>query len=120
MSDRCPQPRVRCMPVVSHSFLGEYILPPFHTNFEGEVPGGGQVSTSFPSTNLTRGHAALWLLRVTPCRKGIHLQISMPSPRFEPRPYNTAVSVANHYTGWAGEMRLIHSLSHFSRYLRNY
>ncbi|GFX29219.1 hypothetical protein TNCV_3217531 [Trichonephila clavipes] len=25
----------------------------------------------------------------------------MPSPGFEPRPYGTAVSVTNHYTGWA-------------------
>ncbi|GFX46842.1 hypothetical protein TNCV_4039881 [Trichonephila clavipes] len=24
----------------------------------------------------------------------------MPSPGFEPRPYGTAVSVANHFTGW--------------------
>ncbi|GFW45239.1 hypothetical protein TNCV_4733471 [Trichonephila clavipes] len=25
----------------------------------------------------------------------------MPSPGFEPMPYGTAVSVTNHYTGWA-------------------
>ncbi|GFX95901.1 hypothetical protein TNCV_2084811 [Trichonephila clavipes] len=25
----------------------------------------------------------------------------MSSPEFKPRPYGTAVSVANHYTGWA-------------------
>ncbi|GFY34191.1 hypothetical protein TNCV_2504941 [Trichonephila clavipes] len=37
----------------------------------------------------------------TPCREGtIHLQTSMSSPGFEPRPYGTAVSVTNHYTGW--------------------
>ncbi|PRD27360.1 UNVERIFIED_CONTAM: hypothetical protein NCL1_35568 [Trichonephila clavipes] len=24
----------------------------------------------------------------------------MPSPGFEPKPYGTVVSVANHYTGW--------------------
>ncbi|GFT15002.1 hypothetical protein TNCV_4315891 [Trichonephila clavipes] len=36
-----------------------------------------------------------------PCHKGtIHLQTSMPSPEFEPRPKGTAVSVNNHYTGW--------------------
>ncbi|GFV17779.1 hypothetical protein TNCV_989901 [Trichonephila clavipes] len=25
----------------------------------------------------------------------------MPSPDLEPRPYGTAVSITNHYTGWA-------------------
>ncbi|GFT39224.1 hypothetical protein TNCV_2897431 [Trichonephila clavipes] len=39
---------------------------------------------------------------VPPCRKGtIHLQTSIPSPGFEPRPYSKAVSFTNHYTGWA-------------------
>ncbi|GFW32321.1 hypothetical protein TNCV_674801 [Trichonephila clavipes] len=39
---------------------------------------------------------------VSPCRKGpIHLQKSMPSPGIEHRPYSTAVSVINRYTGWA-------------------
>ncbi|GFX17811.1 uncharacterized protein TNCV_2292601 [Trichonephila clavipes] len=67
-------------------------------NLEGEIPGSGQG----PSTNHTRGLAARRLFRVPPCRKGtIHLQTSMSSPRFEPSPYGTAVSVANHYTGWA-------------------
>ncbi|GFT84609.1 hypothetical protein TNCV_714521 [Trichonephila clavipes] len=38
----------------------------------------------------------------TPCRAGtIHLQTSMSSPGFEPRPYGTAVSVAHHCTGLA-------------------
>ncbi|GFU06205.1 hypothetical protein TNCV_4765121 [Trichonephila clavipes] len=56
----------------------------------------------FPSTNYTRGLAARRLFRVPPCRKGtIHLQTSMPSQGFEPSPYGIAVSVANHYTGWA-------------------
>ncbi|GFW12787.1 hypothetical protein TNCV_3884971 [Trichonephila clavipes] len=31
----------------------------------------------------------------------IHSQISMSSPGFESSPNGTAVSVANHYTGWA-------------------
>ncbi|GFX10689.1 transposable element Tcb1 transposase [Trichonephila clavipes] len=31
-----------------------------------------------------------------------HLQTSMSSPGFEPGPYGTAVSFANHYTGWEG------------------
>ncbi|GFV48951.1 hypothetical protein TNCV_1093511 [Trichonephila clavipes] len=63
-------------------------------------PGASQLS--FPSTNHTRGLAARWLFRVSPCRKGtIYLQTSTSSPGFEPSPYGTAVSIANHYTGWA-------------------
>ncbi|GFV74520.1 hypothetical protein TNCV_5129621 [Trichonephila clavipes] len=61
---------------------------------------------SSPSTNLTRGPAARRLFKVPPCREGtihdtIHLQTSMSSPGFKPSPNGTAVSVANHYTGWA-------------------
>ncbi|GFT58780.1 hypothetical protein TNCV_4237361 [Trichonephila clavipes] len=42
---------------------------------------------SSPSTYLTRGLAARWLFRVPQCRKGnIHLQTSMLSLGFEPRP----------------------------------
>ncbi|GFX19295.1 hypothetical protein TNCV_3014341 [Trichonephila clavipes] len=53
-------------------------------------------------TNLARRLAARRLFRVPPCRKGtIHLQTSMPSPGFEPKPNGTAASVTNHYTGWA-------------------
>ncbi|GFY19820.1 transposable element Tcb1 transposase [Trichonephila clavipes] len=53
-------------------------------------------------TNLTRELAARRLFRVPPCRKDtIHLQTAMSSPGLEPRSYGTAVSVANHYTGWA-------------------
>ncbi|GFX30642.1 hypothetical protein TNCV_4861661 [Trichonephila clavipes] len=35
--------------------------------------------------------------RVPICR----IQTAMSSPGFEPSPYCTAVSIANHYTGWA-------------------
>ncbi|GFS55560.1 hypothetical protein TNCV_1627751 [Trichonephila clavipes] len=57
---------------------------------------------SSSSTNLTRGLAVRWLFRVLPCRKGtIHLQTSSSSPGFESRPYGTAISFTNHYTGWA-------------------
>ncbi|GFX94916.1 hypothetical protein TNCV_2379891 [Trichonephila clavipes] len=48
--------------------------------------------------------AAQQLFRVPPCHEDtihIHLQTSMSSPRFNPSPYSTAVSVTNHYTGWA-------------------
>ncbi|GFX99209.1 hypothetical protein TNCV_2493901 [Trichonephila clavipes] len=42
---------------------------------------------SSPSTNLKREHATRQLFRVLLCRKGtLHLQTSMPSPRFEPSP----------------------------------
>ncbi|GFY28078.1 putative DD41D transposase [Trichonephila clavipes] len=52
-----------------------------------------------------RGFVARRLFRVPPCRVGtIHLQTSMSSPGFELRPYVTAVSVANHYTGWAASI----------------
>ncbi|GFS88488.1 hypothetical protein TNCV_1461281 [Trichonephila clavipes] len=56
---------------------------------------------SSPSPDHMRDLAARRLFRVPSCHKGtIHLQTLMSSPRFEPSPYSTAVSVANHYTGW--------------------
>ncbi|GFV42042.1 hypothetical protein TNCV_1569091 [Trichonephila clavipes] len=62
--------------------------------------GASHLSSS--STNHARGLAARRLFIVPSCREGtIHLQTSMSSPEFEPSPYGTAVSVANHYTGWA-------------------
>ncbi|GFY35592.1 hypothetical protein TNCV_196921 [Trichonephila clavipes] len=42
----------------------------------------------------------------------IHLQTSIPLPRFEPRPYGTAVSVTNHYTGWAARTWIAKTLKH--------
>ncbi|GFV21708.1 hypothetical protein TNCV_164391 [Trichonephila clavipes] len=77
-------------------------IPP---QFRGRTPwwcGRGMSGTShlsFPSTNLTRGLAARRLFRVFPSRKfTLHLQASMSSPGFGPRPYGIAVSVAGHYT----------------------
>ncbi|GFY30671.1 hypothetical protein TNCV_3118311 [Trichonephila clavipes] len=35
------------------------------------------------------------------CKSTIHLQTFISSLGFEPWPYSSAVSVANHYTGWA-------------------
>ncbi|GFW43049.1 hypothetical protein TNCV_1474441 [Trichonephila clavipes] len=65
-----------------------------------ERPGASHLSS--PSTNHTKGFAARRLFRVPPCGKGtIYLQTSMSSPGFKHSPYSTAVSVANHYTGWA-------------------
>ncbi|GFX95404.1 hypothetical protein TNCV_3684561 [Trichonephila clavipes] len=47
-----------------------------------------------------RGFAARRLFKVLLCREGpIHLQ-TMSFPGFKPSPNDTAVSVANHYTGW--------------------
>ncbi|GFT31335.1 hypothetical protein TNCV_607791 [Trichonephila clavipes] len=49
-----------------------------------------------------RGLATRRLFRVPPCCEGtIHLQTSMSSPGFEPRPYGTVVGVVSRYTGWA-------------------
>ncbi|GFW61406.1 hypothetical protein TNCV_4137231 [Trichonephila clavipes] len=57
---------------------------------------------SFLTTNLTRRLVARRLFIVPPCRKGtIHIQTSMSSLGFEPRPYGTAFSVANQHTGCA-------------------
>ncbi|GFU99846.1 hypothetical protein TNCV_506671 [Trichonephila clavipes] len=73
-------------------------VPP---KFEREIPEVGQGPPPlFSFTNHTRGLKARWLLRVPPCRKAtILLQTSMSSTGFEPSPYGTVVSVANHYTG---------------------
>ncbi|GFU77461.1 hypothetical protein TNCV_3498341 [Trichonephila clavipes] len=75
----------------------------FHPNFEGEHPEGVQGPPIFSlSTNPTRGLAARRLFKVPPCREGtINLQTAMFSPDFENRLNGTAVSVTNHYTGWA-------------------
>ncbi|GFU03314.1 hypothetical protein TNCV_3338331 [Trichonephila clavipes] len=71
-------------------------------NRENTLGWSGASHLSSPSTDLTRGLAARRLFKVPPCREGtIHLQTSMSSPRFEPSPNGTAVTVANHYTGWA-------------------
>ncbi|GFU55214.1 RNase H domain-containing protein [Trichonephila clavipes] len=78
-------------------------LARFHPNFEREHPrGAGASRLSSPSTYLTRGFTARWLFRVPPFREGtIPLRTFMPSVGFESRSYGTAVSVANHYNGWA-------------------
>ncbi|GFT17410.1 hypothetical protein TNCV_4806771 [Trichonephila clavipes] len=63
----------------------------------GDVSG---LPSLYPFTNLTRGLAARRKFKVPPYRKGtIHLQTSTSSPGVEPRPYSTAVSLANHCTG---------------------
>ncbi|GFU57138.1 hypothetical protein TNCV_1780011 [Trichonephila clavipes] len=83
------------MPVTSNIWLVS--SPILRENTLGVVRG-----LSSPSTSLTRGLVARRLFRVPSCRVGtIHLQTSMPSPGFEPRPYGTAGSVTNHFTGWA-------------------
>ncbi|GFV74093.1 hypothetical protein TNCV_4510001 [Trichonephila clavipes] len=58
---------------------------------KGENTGGMGLPPLFPF------HQPHERIRLPPCRKGtIHLQTSMSSPGFEPSPYGTAVSVANH------------------------
>ncbi|GFV21798.1 hypothetical protein TNCV_3220041 [Trichonephila clavipes] len=63
-----------------------------------------------PYTNLMRGLAARRLFKAPLCHEGtIHLQTSISSPGFGRRPNDTAVCVANHYTGWIrGVDALIH------------
>ncbi|GFW44676.1 hypothetical protein TNCV_4482211 [Trichonephila clavipes] len=73
-------------------------------HFSGRKPCGWLWSShlSSLSINLTRGLVARRLFKVPPCREGtIYLQTPMSTPGFEPCPNGTAVSVANHYTGWA-------------------
>ncbi|GFU27643.1 hypothetical protein TNCV_3825551 [Trichonephila clavipes] len=81
-----------CTPVVIRSF--EHHTVRIFSVFSGVSEA---YHLSSPSTNITRGHTARRLWR----KRNIHLQTSMPSPGFEPRPYSTTVSVTNHYTGWA-------------------
>ncbi|GFS73101.1 hypothetical protein TNCV_686791 [Trichonephila clavipes] len=114
VSDRGPRNSsrqwARCTPVVNRSIehhTGDSTIY-LGSNPILRDPGGvsGASHLSSPSINLTRGLATRWLFRVLPCRKGtLHLRTSLPSPGFEHRPYGTAVSVTNHYTGWATPIR---------------
>ncbi|GFT74053.1 hypothetical protein TNCV_3707861 [Trichonephila clavipes] len=83
-------------------------------NFYGEHSEGGQrPPTSFPLPPL--GLEARRLFRLPPCREGtIHLQTSMSSQGFEPIPYGTVVSVANHYTGWVTVSYLNTGIGHMT------
>ncbi|GFT11237.1 hypothetical protein TNCV_1143751 [Trichonephila clavipes] len=98
-------------PVVSRSFehhTGGSTIWLDSAQFRGRTLWGWSEASrlSSPSINLTRGIAARRLFRVPSCRAGtIHLQTSMSSPGFEPSPYGTAVSVANHYTGWTTQTK---------------
>ncbi|GFU21397.1 hypothetical protein TNCV_891411 [Trichonephila clavipes] len=77
----------------------------------------GASHLSSPSTNLTRGHAARRLSVVPPCSDGtIHLQTSISSPGFKPRPYGTGASFANYETGWATESRVYESYINIALY----
>ncbi|GFT91281.1 hypothetical protein TNCV_2168691 [Trichonephila clavipes] len=68
------------------------------------VSGASHLSSS--STNLMRELVARRLFRVPTCHKGtFQLQTPMSSPGFEPRPYGTAISITNQYTGWAARLR---------------
>ncbi|GFT53217.1 hypothetical protein TNCV_4233141 [Trichonephila clavipes] len=66
--------RLDSTPTLRENFLEVFMVSHFYSLF----------------TNLTRGLATRRLFRVPPCHKG---------PGFEPRPYSTATSVTNHYTG---------------------
>ncbi|GFY06274.1 hypothetical protein TNCV_2680661 [Trichonephila clavipes] len=95
------------MPVVSLSFehhAGDSMVlfgstPIFKENTLGW---SGASHLSSPSTNLTRRLVARQLFRVPPHHETtIHLQTAMPSLGIKPRSYGTAVSITNHYSGWA-------------------
>ncbi|GFX86929.1 hypothetical protein TNCV_2124761 [Trichonephila clavipes] len=94
-------------PVVSRSFGHHQVTVLFSSvppQLRGRTLWGwSKVShLSSPSINLMKGLAARQLFRVPPCYEdAIHLQTSTSSPGFELSPYTTAVSIANHYTGWA-------------------
>ncbi|GFX60042.1 hypothetical protein TNCV_4557231 [Trichonephila clavipes] len=75
-----------------------------HARDAGEHSGGGQgLPTSIPLLPTSRedlrldGYLEYYKYRADT----IHSQKSISSPGFEPSPYGTAVSVANHSTGWA-------------------
>ncbi|GFW38127.1 DUF4817 domain-containing protein [Trichonephila clavipes] len=78
---------------------------------------GQEPPTSLPLPPTSRGDLRLnGYLKYPHAEKTIHLQTPMSSPGFEPRPYGTAVSVANHYTGWATLFGLaIHQNDHQAR-----
>ncbi|GFT25083.1 hypothetical protein TNCV_179921 [Trichonephila clavipes] len=94
-----------CTPIVSRNFehrAGDSTFWLVPTPSLRENTFGGVSGLPTLLTNLTRGLAVRRLFRVRPCREGtIRLQTYMPSPGFKSRSYGTAVSVANHYTGWA-------------------
>ncbi|GFV01289.1 hypothetical protein TNCV_3375231 [Trichonephila clavipes] len=83
-------------------------LARFHSKIEG-------VTHPYPPCEGLRGLPPLFpfhqsndrtcsstVTKSTPCCEStIHLQTSMSSPVFEPRPNGTAVNVSNHSTGWA-------------------
>ncbi|GFW72377.1 uncharacterized protein TNCV_704141 [Trichonephila clavipes] len=81
----------------------QYDLARFHPNFEGGHLGVVRgLPPLYPFHQPQERTCSSTAILSTPCRKGtIHLQTSMSSPGFEPSPYGTAVSIANHYTGWA-------------------
>ncbi|GFW19945.1 hypothetical protein TNCV_866511 [Trichonephila clavipes] len=95
------------------------ILARLHPNFEGEYPGGQGPPTSLPLPPTSRENLRLdGCLKYPPATKErdtftstIHLQTSMSSPGFEPRPNGTAVSVANHYTGWTTYLLYLYTLN---------
>ncbi|GFX49146.1 hypothetical protein TNCV_5041401 [Trichonephila clavipes] len=96
----------------------------FHTTGQGSIPGQGRILwgrsgashlsspfANFNSRRAARGLAARRLFKVPPyCEDTIHLQTSISSPGFKPRTDGTAVSVANHYTGWATSFNVDRSL----------
>ncbi|GFX24444.1 hypothetical protein TNCV_992591 [Trichonephila clavipes] len=83
------------MPVVSRSFehhAGDSTIWLSSFPFLRENPLGWSETSHLSSPSSSTGT--------------IHLQTSLPSPEFEPKPYGTAVSVGNHYTRGVAEKYL--------------
>ncbi|GFW73034.1 hypothetical protein TNCV_831531 [Trichonephila clavipes] len=57
-----------------------------------------QLHSGFRANELTQTRCGI-------TESTIHLQISMSSPGFEPKPNSKAVSIANHSTGWVIPLR---------------
>ncbi|GFV87718.1 hypothetical protein TNCV_780021 [Trichonephila clavipes] len=92
--------------VVLHDMPAMVGIPNHWATAALEHPGDGQKPlTSLPLPPTSREDLLLdGYLEYPPCPKGtIHLQPSMSSPGFEPRPKGTAASVPNAYIGWAAD-----------------
>ncbi|GFV44880.1 hypothetical protein TNCV_4966341 [Trichonephila clavipes] len=73
------------------------------TQFRGRNPWGDQgPPTSLPFPPATREDLRFnGYLEYPMPQRHYTFQTSMSSPKFESNSYGTAVSVTNHYTGWA-------------------
>ncbi|GFX68464.1 hypothetical protein TNCV_2004781 [Trichonephila clavipes] len=110
MSDQNPpnssRQRTKCTPVVNialSTIQGTvHILALFHPNFVGEHPKGGQglLTSLSPPTSQEDLWLDGYLEYPMPQRHHTFTNIYASSGIFEPIPYGTAISIANHHTRW--------------------